>query len=110
MNQVIVSGMVGNALEWFDYALYAQFADIIGRTFFNGADPSSHANNANNGGVLAHINASSSSNSSSNNVYIEYLTYAVFALGFIVRPVGALVFSAIGDRFGRKVHYHQPLT
>jgi MHS family proline/betaine transporter-like MFS transporter len=72
MKKIVTSGMIGNALEWYDYALYAQFAGIIGKTFF------------------------------SNSPWSELLTFAVFALGFIVRPVGAIVFSIIGDKFGRK--------
>ena len=72
MRKIVASGMIGNALEWYDYALYAQFARIIGNTFF-GDSPSRH-----------------------------FLTFAVFALGFVIRPVGALIFSIIGDKFGRK--------
>ncbi|AAL03861.1 proline/betaine transporter-like protein [Rickettsia conorii str. Malish 7] len=33
MRKVVISGMIGNALEWYDYALYAQFAYIIGQHF-----------------------------------------------------------------------------
>jgi MHS family proline/betaine transporter-like MFS transporter len=73
MKKVVISGMIGNALEWYDYALYAQFASIIGNTFF----PKDSTK--------------------------DLLTFAVFALGFVVRPLGALIFSIIGDKFGRKV-------
>lgn len=72
MRKIVISGMVGNALEWYDYALYAQFAGIIANTFFG------------------------------NSQWRELLTFAVFALGFIIRPLGALLFSAIGDNLGRK--------
>ncbi len=72
MKKVITSGMIGNALEWYDYALYAHFASIISNTFF-GDSP-----------------------------WGGFLTYAVFALGFVIRPIGALIFSIIGDRFGRR--------
>ena len=34
MKKIVISGMIGNALEWYDYALYAQFAHIIGIKFF----------------------------------------------------------------------------
>lgn len=64
--------MIGNALEWYDYALYAQFAHIIGLHFF----PESR---------LTHI-----------------LTFAVFAAGFVVRPLGAVFFGTIGDTLGRR--------
>jgi MHS family proline/betaine transporter-like MFS transporter len=73
MRKVLVGGMVGNALEWYDYALFAQFAPILGMHFF----PDSEIR--------------------------EILTFAVFATGFIVRPLGGVIFGNIGDRFGRKI-------
>lgn len=73
MKKVIISGMVGNALEWYDYALYAQFSHIIGQKFFP------------------------------ENEFTEILTFAVFAAGFIVRPLGGIVFGYIGDRMGRRL-------
>ncbi len=72
MRKVVISGMIGNALEWYDYALYAQFAYIIGQHFF--PDPEMQ----------------------------ETLTFAVFAAGFVVRPLGGIIFGNIGDRFGRR--------
>lgn len=72
MRKVIISGMIGNALEWYDYALYAQFAHIIGLHFF----PDS--------GIR------------------DILTFAVFAAGFFVRPIGAIIFGNIGDKLGRR--------
>lgn len=73
MRKVIISGMIGNALEWYDYALYAQFASIIGMHFF----PESSIT--------------------------EILTFAVFAIGCLVRPLGAIIFGYIGDRLGRRL-------
>jgi MFS transporter, MHS family, proline/betaine transporter len=73
MRKVVISGMIGNALEWYDYALYAQFAYIIGLKFFPKTD------------------------------FVEILTFAVFAAGFIVRPLGGVVFGYIGDRMGRRI-------
>lgn len=73
MRKIIISGMIGNALEWYDYALYAQFAPIIGQHFF----PDSEMR--------------------------EILTFAVFAAGFIVRPLGGILFGNIGDRLGRRI-------
>jgi MHS family proline/betaine transporter-like MFS transporter len=73
MKKIVVSGMIGNALEWYDYALYAQFAGIIAETFF----PDSKIK--------------------------EILTFAVFAAGFIVRPLGGIFFGNIGDKFGRRI-------
>lgn len=73
MKKIVISGMIGNALEWYDYALYAQFAYIIGQHFF----PDSEMR--------------------------ETLTFAVFAAGFIVRPLGGVIFGNIGDKFGRRI-------
>ncbi|AAU04295.1 metabolite/H+ symporter [Rickettsia typhi] len=72
MRKIIISGMIGNAAEWFDFALYAQFAYIIGQHFFP------------------------------NSEMRDTLTFAVFAAGFIVRPLGGIIFGNIGDRLGRR--------
>ncbi|ARD86130.1 MFS transporter [Rickettsia bellii] len=73
MKKVVISGMIGNALEWYENILYAQFAYIIGQHFFPNAETR------------------------------DTLTFAVFAAGFIVRPLGGIVFGNIGDRFGRRI-------
>lgn len=65
---------IGNFIEWFDFAIYGYFAGIIGQVFFPPAAPG-----------IALISS-----------------FAVFAVGFISRPLGALVFGPMGDRFGRK--------
>jgi MHS family proline/betaine transporter-like MFS transporter len=75
MKKVVIAGMVSNALEWFDFAVYAQFATIIGVHFFpESLDPHTR-------GIL---------------------TFAIFAAGFVVRPLGAIFFGGIGDRLGRR--------
>src|SRR5215211_3153421 len=71
---VIAAGVVGNVLEWYDFAVYGYFAPIIGRHFFPSEDP-----------AVSLIAA-----------------FGVFAAGFLMRPVGGLVFGHIGDRVGRK--------
>jgi len=73
MRKVVISGMIGNALEWYDYALYAQFVPIIAKNFFPESD-------------LA-----------------ELMALAVFAAGSFMRPVGAVAFGTIGDKYGRKL-------
>jgi MHS family proline/betaine transporter-like MFS transporter len=73
MKKIVISGMIGNALEWYDYALYAQFCYIIGMHFF----PDSEIR--------------------------ETLTFAVFAAGFIVRPLGGVIIGNIGDKYGRRI-------
>jgi MHS family proline/betaine transporter-like MFS transporter len=74
MKKVILSGMMGNGLEWYDYALYAQMTFIISELFFPGTNESAK--------LLA--------------------TFGVFAVGFVFRPVGAVLFGYIGDRYGRR--------
>ncbi|RKW71549.1 MFS transporter [Galactobacter caseinivorans] len=64
----------GNAVEWFDWAIYATFASFISTQLFSKADPTS--------AFLA--------------------TTAIFAVGFVARPFGATVFGLIGDKVGRK--------
>ncbi|RTK92058.1 MAG: MFS transporter [Rickettsiales bacterium] len=73
MKKIVISGMIGNALEWYDYALYAQFAYIIGIKFFPQTE------------------------------FVEILTFAVFAAGFIIRPLGGIIFGHIGDKLGRRM-------
>ncbi|MGH3439461.1 MAG: MFS transporter [Sciscionella sp.] len=65
---------VGNALEWFDWNIYAIFATYFAPQFFNGADKTS--------ALLS--------------------TLAVFAVGFVARPFGGFLFGWISDRMGRK--------
>jgi len=74
MKKVITSGMIGNGLEWYDYALYGQMAALLGTLFFPAGDAGVQ--------LLA--------------------TYGVFAAGFIVRPLGAILFGWVGDKYGRK--------
>lgn len=70
----LVGTGVGNALEWFDWSIYATFAPFFAASFFDPEDPTS--------AFLAAL--------------------VVFAVGFIARPVGAIVFGRMGDRLGRK--------
>lgn len=74
MRKVVVSGMIGNGLEWYDYALYGQMAWLLSTLFFPDGDPTV--------ALLA--------------------TYGVFAAGFVVRPLGGVLFGWIGDTYGRK--------
>jgi len=64
----------GNALEWFDWTLYGTFSIYLARNLFDTTDPRS--------ALLA--------------------TLAVFAGGFVARPVGGWLFGKLGDRLGRK--------
>ena len=72
--KVVISGMLGNGLEWYDYALYGHMAVTFSKLFFPATD-----------GDTSLI-----------------LTYLAFAAGFIARPIGAVLFGHIGDKYGRK--------
>ena len=73
-SKVVISGMLGNGLEWYDYALYGHMAIIFSKLFFPEGDASKNL----------------------------ILTLLIFASGFISRPLGAIFFGRIGDKFGRK--------
>jgi len=69
-----LAGTVGNIIEWYDFAVFGYFASIIAPLFF----PTGSATTS----ILS--------------------TWAVFAGGFLMRPIGASVFGYIGDRVGRR--------
>src|SRR5215472_13509085 len=72
--RVIVAGMIGNVLEWYDFAIYGFFATAIGQQFFPHQDR-----------VAQLLSA-----------------FGIFALGYLMRPLGGAVTGHIGDRFGRR--------
>ncbi|KZB83296.1 MFS transporter [Amycolatopsis regifaucium] len=73
--KVVSASLIGTTIEWYDFFLYTSAAALVfGKLFFPGNDPLT-------GTLLA------------------FLTYAV---GFLARPVGGLVFGHFGDRVGRK--------
>src|SRR5260370_41102310 len=76
LRRIIVASVLGNALEWYDFFLYGTAAALIfGPLFFPlKGDPLM--------GTLA--------------------AFAGFAIGFLARPLGGIVFGHIGDRHGRK--------
>src|SRR5262245_57149458 len=71
--RLIAAGTAGNVMEWYDFAVYGYFAATIGRHFF----PSSDATTS----LIA--------------------AFGVFAAGFLMRPLGGVVFGHIGDHVGR---------
>jgi MHS family proline/betaine transporter-like MFS transporter len=72
--RVIAAGMIGNVLEWRDFAIYGYFASEIGKQFFRQQDPVSQLLSA----------------------------FGVFAVGYLMRPVGGALVGHIGDRLGRR--------
>src|SRR5438046_1465286 len=73
--RVILAACVGSALEWYDFFLYGTAAALVfGELFFPKSDP----------------------------VVGTLLAFLTFGVGFVVRPVGGVLFGIMGDRFGRK--------
>lgn len=71
---VFLSAVTGNILEYYDFTVYSVFSVAIGHTFFPQAS----------------------------EVVQILSSLAVFAVGFVTRPIGGIVFGYIGDRYGRK--------
>lgn len=72
--RVLVAASLGTVFEWYDFVMFGSLAGLIGQQFFSKADPS-----------IAFIFA-----------------LLAFSAGFIVRPLGAIVFGRLGDLVGRK--------
>jgi MFS transporter, MHS family, proline/betaine transporter len=72
--KVVISGMLGNGLEWYDYALYGHMSIVFSQLFFPAGDAGKNL----------------------------ILTLLIFAAGFVSRPLGAIFFGRIGDKYGRK--------
>jgi MFS transporter, MHS family, proline/betaine transporter len=74
VRRAVAASAIGNATEWFDYGVYAYTAVYIGRAFFPSDDPTASTL----GSLL------------------------VFAVSFLIRPLGGLVWGPLGDRLGRQ--------
>src|SRR6266481_5438900 len=74
INRAILAASVGNLLEWYDFSVYALFAIHIAANFFPHRNPG-----------LDLVKA-----------------FLVFGLGFVIRPLGAVLIGNYGDRAGRK--------
>jgi MFS transporter, MHS family, proline/betaine transporter len=72
--RAIVATSIGNMLEWYDFTVYALFAGYIAANFFPGDGPDARL----------------------------VKTFLFFGLGFVVRPLGAMLIGNFGDRAGRK--------
>jgi MFS transporter, MHS family, alpha-ketoglutarate permease len=72
--KAIFIGSVGNLVEWYDFYAYAAFALYFASSFFPGEDP-----------VVQQLNAA-----------------VLFAIGFIVRPIGGWLFGHLADHYGRR--------
>lgn len=74
VRKAVKAASLGNAMEWFDFGIYSYLAVTIGHVFF----PS--------GNETAQLLSS----------------FATFAVAFLVRPLGGMVFGPLGDKIGRK--------
>jgi len=75
LRRVVMASLIGTTIEWYDFFLYGSAAALVfNRLFFPSFDPLT--------GTL--------------------LAFATYALGFVARPVGGVVFGHYGDRIGRK--------
>jgi MHS family proline/betaine transporter-like MFS transporter len=72
--KLYVAGLVGEIMEWFDFTVYGFFALIIAQNFFPAEDH-----------------------------FVSLIAaFSAFAIGFLMRPIGAFIFGYLGDRYGRK--------
>jgi MFS family permease len=75
LKTVVLSSLLGTTVEWYDFFLYSTAASLVfGKLFFP----------------------------TTNGTVGTMLSFATFAVGFLARPVGGLLFGHIGDRIGRK--------
>ena len=79
VKRVIVAAVLANAMEWFDFTIFAAMTPIISQLFFS----SGH------GAAGADLN-------------VILLTTALFGAGFFMRPVGGVLLGLYGDKYGRK--------
>lgn len=74
VRKAAVASFIGNFVEWFDYASYGYLATIIAVVFFPNEDPKAAL----------------------------LMTFAIFAISFIIRPLGGIIWGNIGDKYGRR--------
>jgi metabolite-proton symporter len=75
LRRVIMASLIGTTIEWYDFFLYGSAAALVfGHVFFPQSDPLT--------GTL--------------------LAFGTYAVGFVARPIGGIVFGHYGDRIGRK--------
>lgn len=74
MRRIIIGGTIGNVAEWYNFMLYGYLAPVISILFF----PTQH------------------------QLLSLTITFTLFAVSFLVRPIGGILFGWIGDRYGRQ--------
>ncbi|WP_329457694.1 MFS transporter [Streptomyces sp. NBC_01497] len=74
VKRAVKAAALGNAMEWYDFGIYSYMAGTIGKVFFPGGSGTTQL----------------------------LLTFATFAISFLVRPLGSIVLGPLGDKVGRK--------
>jgi metabolite-proton symporter len=75
LRRVVTASLIGATVEWYDFFLYGVVAGIVfNKLYFPAGDP----------------------------VIATMLAYTTFAVGFVTRPLGGVIFGHFGDRIGRK--------
>jgi MHS family proline/betaine transporter-like MFS transporter len=74
IRKAVAAAAIGNAVEWFDFALYGYLSVIIGAVLTPSHDPAVQS----------------------------LTTWGIFAVSFLIRPVGSIVLGPLGDKIGRK--------
>src|SRR5476649_1416998 len=75
LRRVILSSLIGATIEWYDFFLYGVVAGIVfNKLYFPSSDP----------------------------LISTLLAYSTFAVGFVTRPLGGIIFGHFGDKIGRK--------
>jgi MFS family permease len=75
LRRAVIASTIGTAIEWYDFFLYSTVTGLVfARLYFPRADP-----------LVGTLDA-----------------FAIYAVGFLARPVGAAIFGHYGDRLGRK--------
>lgn len=74
LKRAVGAAALGNAMEWFDFGVYAYIAVILGQVFFPGSS-----------GAVQLIS-----------------TFGTFAAAFLIRPIGGIVLGPMGDKIGRQ--------
>ncbi|WP_250452989.1 MFS transporter [Caballeronia sp. ATUFL_M2_KS44] len=83
MRKVVVASLIGATIEWYDFFLYGVVAGIVfNKLYFPSSDP----------------------------LISTMLAYGTFAVGFLSRPLGGVIFGHFGDRIGRKSMLVMTLT
>lgn len=79
--KVVLIGFLGNIAEWYDFAVYAFLGVTLGKLFFAATDPK-----------IALLKA-----------------FFLFSVSYLIRPIGAIIWGYVGDRFGRKIAFQWSL-